>query len=485
MTYVYPGFNRMYKVLGGIVGVSSGLLTLAWYKSNVRDVYAEDKKKTDTDDNIDFSYVNFVNDHSKDTERNHIKRNSKVCGLSSHNVIFNKKYKKIVPKIFKILHQAKEEFGTPGISFSISYNGDLVLKGGIGLADVENHVPCTSETVLRIASISKSLTTLAIGKLMEEGKLDLNKPVQEYVPNFPLKTFEGSNVAITTYDLLSHTSGIRGYFDDKGIELTDDKSQRKRNIRKSKFGDNFFDSDEMYNKNYYEKVADGLTLFENDPLIFKPGTDYEYSSIAYTLVSCIVEKASKVDYVKYMKSICDELGMDNTMVDLNDPLIYHRARNYIRKNGRLQNVPYVDNSYKWCGGGFLSNVEDLQKFGNAMLISAATDKGFLKPSTVSTLWTPCGVTTGKESEKYPESSYALGWAILPNRENQRRAVLHTGGAIGCSSVFMLRKGEQLQQNQDQKLVEPNGSVIAIIVNMESVGLTETALKIEKCLQEAI
>lgn len=107
-----------------------------------------------------------MNDHSKDTERNHIKRNSKVCGLSSHNVIFNKKYKKIVPKIFKILHQAKEEFGTPGISFSISYNGDLVLKGGIGLADVENHVPCTSETVLRIASISKSLTTLAIGMLI-------------------------------------------------------------------------------------------------------------------------------------------------------------------------------------------------------------------------------------------------------------------------------------------------------------------------------
>lgn len=54
MTYVYPGFNRMYKVLGGIVGVSSGLLTLAWYKSNVRDVYAEDKKKTDTDDNVSF-----------------------------------------------------------------------------------------------------------------------------------------------------------------------------------------------------------------------------------------------------------------------------------------------------------------------------------------------------------------------------------------------------------------------------------------------
>lgn len=51
---------------------------------------------------------------------------------------------------------------------------------------------------------------------MEEGKLDIHKPIQEYVPNFPLKTFDGSNVAITTYHLLSNTSGIRGYFDNKG-----------------------------------------------------------------------------------------------------------------------------------------------------------------------------------------------------------------------------------------------------------------------------
>lgn len=95
-----------------------------------------------------------------------MKENTKLCSLSSENIIFNKKYKSVALKIVEILHQTKEELGTPGICFAISHHGELVLKGGIGLADVENHVPCTSKTVLRIASISKSLTTLAIGTLI-------------------------------------------------------------------------------------------------------------------------------------------------------------------------------------------------------------------------------------------------------------------------------------------------------------------------------
>lgn len=108
--------------------------------------------------------------------------------------------------------------------------------------------------------------------------------------------------------------------------MRNDKSKRKRKIQISKYGDNFANSDEMYSKDHYETVNDGLALFECDPLLFKPGTDLEYSSFAYTLVSCIVEKVSKVSFVEYMKTLCGDLEMDNTMTDLNEPLIYHRAR---------------------------------------------------------------------------------------------------------------------------------------------------------------
>lgn len=83
--------------------------------------------------------------------------------VQSHSVSFNKKYKKVVPHLFSVIQRAKEETGSPGISFAISHNGETVMKGGIGLADVENGVLCTSETIMRIASISKSLTSVAIG----------------------------------------------------------------------------------------------------------------------------------------------------------------------------------------------------------------------------------------------------------------------------------------------------------------------------------
>lgn len=65
---------------------------------------------------------------------------------------------------------------------------------GLGYADVENRVVCKPETIMRIASISKCLTMMAVAKLWEEGKLDLDAPVQKYVPEFPEKVYEGEKV---------------------------------------------------------------------------------------------------------------------------------------------------------------------------------------------------------------------------------------------------------------------------------------------------
>lgn len=84
---------------------------------------------------------------------------------------------------------------------------------GLGYADVENRVPCKPETVLRIASISKSLTMAAALKLWEEGKLDLDAPVQKYVPEFPEKEFEGKKVSkpshafLMIWDILKYLVG--------------------------------------------------------------------------------------------------------------------------------------------------------------------------------------------------------------------------------------------------------------------------------------
>ena len=81
----------------------------------------------------------------------------------------------------------------------------------MGYADVENDVPCTPETSMRIASISKPLTAIALLQLWQKGLVDLDAPMQKYVPQFPEKKYKGEKVLIKTRQLLSHVAGIRSY----------------------------------------------------------------------------------------------------------------------------------------------------------------------------------------------------------------------------------------------------------------------------------
>uniref|UniRef100_A0A7M6DQF5 Beta-lactamase-related domain-containing protein n=1 Tax=Clytia hemisphaerica TaxID=252671 RepID=A0A7M6DQF5_9CNID len=441
------------KQFGTFLGISTTVAGYEWFKWN----YAEASNETMTeihDDcpeknevNLDFANLGKIqppnvnkrkqNGNSTDQTSLHNHKD-----FTDHVITYGRQYKHVVPKLFRVLQQIKEETGSPGISFAISRDGDVIMKGGIGLADVENNLPMTSQTILRIASISKSLTSIAVGKLLEEDRINLETPIQTYLKDFPVKKFHNKAFNITTKQLLSHTSGIRGYFQDpnkqkdKKDEKVSEKDKIKADILLQKYGKEANTKwDENLIMRHSKSVQDGLELFINDPLIYQPGTDYEYSSLAYSLVSRIIEETSGQDYVTYMKDVCRRLGMKNTCVDLNNPIIPNRGRYYDRAKNthRLMNVPYVDNSYKWSGGGFLSNVDDLILFGNEMLKCHSPDKGILKPSTIETLWHPVTETSTKKSQ------YALGWQIpsIVDREIGNNAVYHTGGAIGVSSVFYI------------------------------------------------
>lgn len=94
----------------------------------------------------------------------------------------------------------------PGVSVAVVENGAVEWSAGFGTADLENFVPATSHTLYRLASISKSLTATASLLLWQQGKLDLDVPVQKYCPAFPRK-----DAPITTRELLGHLGGIRHY----------------------------------------------------------------------------------------------------------------------------------------------------------------------------------------------------------------------------------------------------------------------------------
>ncbi|XP_006899671.1 PREDICTED: serine beta-lactamase-like protein LACTB, mitochondrial isoform X2 [Elephantulus edwardii] len=209
-----------------------------------------------------------------------------------------------------LLHRIKDEVGAPGIVVGVSVDGKEVWSEGLGYADVENRVPCKPETVMRIASISKSLTMVALAKLWEAGKLDLDFPVQHYVPEFPEKEYEGEKVSVTTRLLISHLSGIRHYEKDmkkvkeekaykalklmkETMESDQERQLKEKGCKNNEHNDfskakaeqdgeakgrnakpgkkkNDFEQGELYLKEKFENSIESLRLFKNDPLFFKP-----------------------------------------------------------------------------------------------------------------------------------------------------------------------------------------------------------------------
>jgi CubicO group peptidase (beta-lactamase class C family) len=286
-----------------------------------------------------------------------------------------------------------QQGGVPGMSAAVGVNGELVWTEGFGFADLEQRVPATEATLFRIGSVSKSLTAAAVGLLVEQGLLDLDAPVQQYVPSFPEKRWP-----ITTRQLAGHLSGIRHY-----------------------------NGNEMYGDKHYDNVLDGLEIFENDTLLFEPGTRYSYSSYAWNLLSAVVESAAGKPFLQYMQErVFDVIGMQETSADHNDSIIPHRTRFYERaRSGIVLNAPYVDNSYKWAGGGFIGTTADLVRFGMAHI-----DGGVLTPATLEVLWTSQHLNDGSAT------GYGIGWRVGTDHYG-RRVVSHAGGSIGGTAFLLL------------------------------------------------
>ena len=200
---------------------------------------------------------------------------------------------------------AMMRYGVPGAVVAVAVNGEVVWSEGLGLADVENNVPCSEDTPMRIASISKSLTAVAVAKAWQDGKLDFDAPIQKYVPSFPEKKVGGVPVVLTIRQLLSHMAGVRHYHFDKDE----------------------FSSKEYHITEHYDNVTDSLKLFVNDELVLAPGSGFHYTTHGWTLVSAALESAMGQSFLRIMKEqIFRPLNMTSTSEELHTPLLLHRAR---------------------------------------------------------------------------------------------------------------------------------------------------------------
>lgn len=309
------------------------------------------------------------------------------------------------------------EHSSPALSVSVGLAGKIIWSQAYGYADLEQRVPASAHlSKFRIGSVIKSMTAFAVAQLLEQGKLDLDAPIQTYVAGFPEK-----QAPISLRQLLGHLAGIRHY---RG--------------------------DEFYNHNYYASVTDSLAIFENDPLISVPGEAYHYSSYGFNLVSAAVESASGQDYISYMQDhVFLPLGMKSTVPDYLKPIIAGRGRYYVLQDDVILNEPEVDNSYKWASGGFIATTDDLVRFGLAQL---STD--LVSESTRQVFWTEQHNQAGEGTE------YGLGWRIT-NDARGRQWFGHGGGSVGGSTQFWI--------------MPESGLVIAMISNLSGFDYGEVLI----------
>ena len=158
----------------------------------------------------------------------------------------------------KAITEQVEKDGVPGLSCAIGVGKEVPFVRGFGLADLENEVRATGETVYRLASISKPITAVCALRLAEHGKLDLDRPVHEIVKEWPQKQWP-----VTTRQLLGHLGGVRHYRPGETESTV-----------------------------HYATQTEGLVRFAADPLLHEPGTAYHYTTYGYNLVAAVVEQVA-------------------------------------------------------------------------------------------------------------------------------------------------------------------------------------------------
>ncbi|HKT81239.1 MAG TPA: serine hydrolase domain-containing protein [Vicinamibacterales bacterium] len=282
----------------------------------------------------------------------------------------------------------------PGLSIAVAKDGDVVWAEGFGYANAERRATVTPRTRFRTGSVSKTMTAAAIAMLYERGRIDLDAPVQRYVPRYPEKQW-----MVTTRQLLGDVAGVH-------------------RIR----GDN----NDNVPRGHCTDVNESVEIFAGEPLLFEPGTQYRFSTYGWILLSAAIEGASGESFPSFMKrEVFTPLGMDRTVLegaeDDGDMVSFYFPRAAMRVNLGLQDAPEADYSCFAGAGAFLSTPSDLVRLGSAML-----RPGVLKADTIALFETPVHVKSGESS------GFALGWKVdeVQLAGTSVRVVRHRANLIG-------------------------------------------------------
>ncbi|HEX6052467.1 MAG TPA: serine hydrolase domain-containing protein [Gemmatimonadaceae bacterium] len=284
---------------------------------------------------------------------------------------------------------------TPSIAVAVARQGRIIWEEGFGFADAERRTPTTPTTLYSMASISKPMTATGIMKLVDQGKIDLDRPANDYLGAAKITGLAGPASGATVRRLLSHTAGLPLHY---------------------RF---FYDGRPPARPSMDEAIARYAAT------VFPPGAAYSYSNLGYGVLEEIIAKVSGRPYEDFMRDeVFAALGMTTAAISTGAGL-EHSA---VRYDANGKPIAFYDFDHRGASAVYTS-AHDLVRFGMYHLKHRlAGQKPVLRDATIDAMQrvsTPGDTATG----------YGLGWSIA--YESGTRVVSHTGGMPGVATTLKL------------------------------------------------
>jgi CubicO group peptidase (beta-lactamase class C family) len=297
--------------------------------------------------------------------------------------------------IRSIVTRFREKYRVPGLSLAIAKDGKLVFAQGYGLSDQEKQIETSPKNLFRVASISKPITSIAIMKLMEEGKLSLTSPI------------------FGSTGLLGNQYGTKGY----SSYLRDVKVQNLLEHASGGWGN--AERDPMFMDSSLSQSQLITWTLDNLPLNTAPGQSYQYSNFGYNLLGRVIESRTAMTYENYIKDrILKPIGI--TQMSIGGNSLNARKPGEVIYYGQGNENPYNMNVTRMdAHGGWIASPIDLVRL-------AVHVDGFTSPSDILSHSSIKNMTTPSNAN----SSYAKGWSI-----NTYNHWWHTGSMPGSSSMI--------------------------------------------------
>lgn len=291
-------------------------------------------------------------------------------------------------------------YDIPGVSIAMIHEREMVWSNAYGYADVEAGREMTVDTVCRVESISKSVTAWGVMKLLEDGQIQLDEPVDQYLANWEIPKSRFSEEEITIRQLLSHSSGMP--LGTIGLEYSPE---------------------------------DSIPSLENSlsrqaKLVREPGTAFEYSNVGFNLLELLIEEVTGAKFSDYMEEeVLEPLGMNSARFEWSEDIDPEVPTGYDLKGAP---VPLYVYSEKGSGGMF-AHVEDVARFVMAgMEGSKLTESRVLQSSSMEEMYTPVMDISGIYG--MVAEGYGLGY-FIENTPEGKKAVFHGGQGHGWMTHF--------------------------------------------------